>query len=158
MGFIKSGVVLLASLFLIGTANASNGISSNNTKNTESKMKVTELTQEDFVKKVYDFETNPNAWKFEGDKPAIIDFYATWCGPCKVLSPVLEEISKEYEGKIDVYKVDVDKQPGLASVFGIRSVPSLLFIPMKKEPSMVQGAMPKNELKKLVDDILLEAK
>ena len=118
----------------------------------------TELTQEDFVKKVYDFETNPNAWKFEGDKPAVIDFYATWCGPCKMMSPILDEISKEYEGKINVYKVNVDKEADLASVFGIRSIPSLLFVPMKKEPSMVQGAMPKNELKKLVDDILLESK
>ena len=121
-------------------------------------MTVTELTQEDFVKKVYDFETNPNAWKFEGDKPADIDFYATWCGPCKMMSPILDEISKEYEGKINVYKVNVDKEADLASVFGIRSIPSLLFVPMKKEPSMVQGAMPRNELKKLVDDILLESK
>ena len=83
---------------------------------------------------------------------------ATWCGPCKMMSPILDEISKEYEGKINVYKVNVDKEADLASVFGIRSIPSLLFVPMKKEPSMVQGAMPKNELKKLVDDILLESK
>ncbi len=147
MGFIKVGAVLFASL-LVGMANASNGNKNNNNK-TENKMTVTELTQEDFVKKVYDFETNPNAWKFEGDKPAVIDFYATWCGPCKMMSPILDEISKE---------VNVDKEADLASVFGIRSIPSLLFVPMKKEPSMVQGAMPKNELKKLVDDILLESK
>lgn len=158
MRFLKSGVVLFASLFLIGTANASNGNKSNNIKNTENKMTVTELTQEDFVKKVYAFETNPNAWKFEGDKPAIIDFYASWCGPCKVMSPILDEISKEYEGKINVYKVNVDKEADLASVFGIRSIPSLLLIPMKKQPSMVQGAMPKTELTKLVNDVLLETK
>ena len=137
--------------------NSNNTVVVNNNK-TENKMTVTELTQEDFVKKVYDFETNPNAWKFEGDKPAVIDFYATWCGPCKMMSPILDEISKEYEGKINVYKVNVDKEADLASVFGIRSIPSLLFVPMKKEPSMVQGAMPRNELKKLVDDILLESK
>ena len=100
MGFIKVGAVLFASL-LVGMANASNGNKNNNNK-TENKMTVTELTQEDFVKKVYDFETNPNAWKFEGDKPAVIDFYATWCGPCKMMSPILDEISKEYEGKINV--------------------------------------------------------
>ena len=168
MGFIKVGVVLFASL-LVGMANASNGNKNNNNKtenipiddipkNAKNGDTVTELTQEDFVKKVYDFETNPNAWKFEGDKPAVIDFYATWCGPCKMMSPILDEISKEYEGKINVYKVNVDKEADLASVFGIRSIPSLLFVPMKKEPSMVQGAMPKNELKKLVDDILLESK
>ena len=156
MGFIKVGAVLFASL-LVGMANASNGNKNNNNK-TENKMTVTELTQEDFVKKVYDFETNPNAWKFGGDKPAVIDFYATWCGPCKMMSPILDEISKEYEGKINIYKVNVDKEADLASVFGIRSIPSLLFVPMKKEPSMVQGAMQKNELKKLVDDILLESK
>lgn len=156
MGFIKVGAVLFASL-LVGMANASNGNKNNNNK-TENKMTVTELTQEDFVKKVYDFETNPNTWKFEGDKPAVIDFYATWCGPCKMMSPILDEISKEYEGKINIYKVNVDKEADLASVFGIRSIPSLLFVPMKKEPSMVQGAMQKNELKKLVDDILLESK
>ena len=143
MGFIKVGAVLFASL-LVGMANASNGNKNNNNK-TENKMTVTELTQEDFVKKVYDFETNTNAWKFEG-------------GPCKMMSPILDEISKEYEGKINIYKVNVDKEADLASVFGIRSIPSLLFVPMKKEPSMVQGAMQKNELKKLVDDILLESK
>ena len=136
MGFIKVGAVLFASL-LVGMANASNGNKNNNNK-TENKMTVTELTQEDFVKKVYDFETNPNAWK--------------------MMSPILDEISKEYEGKINIYKVNVDKEADLASVFGIRSIPSLLFVPMKKEPSMVQGAMQKNELKKLVDDILLESK
>ena len=119
---------------------------------------VTHLTKADFLAKVYNYEKNPKEWKYEGGKPAIVDFYATWCGHCKMMSPILDEISKEYEGKINVYKVNVDKEADLASVFGIRSIPSLLFVPMKKEPSMVQGAMPKNELKKLVDDILLESK
>ena len=119
---------------------------------------VTHLTKADFLAKVYNYEKNPKEWKYEGDKPAIVDFYATWCGPCKMMSPILDEISKEYEGKINIYKVNVDKEADLASVFGIRSIPSLLFVPMKKEPSMVQGAMQKNELKKLVDDILLESK
>ena len=119
---------------------------------------VTHLTKADFLAKVYNYEKNPKEWKYEGGKPAIVDFYATWCGPCKMMSPILDEISKEYEGKINIYKVNVDKEADLASVFGIRSIPSLLFVPMKKEPSMVQGAMPKNELKKLVDDILLESK
>ena len=119
---------------------------------------VTHLTKADFLARVYNYEKNPKEWKYEGDKPAIVDFYATWCGPCKMMSPILDEISKEYEGKINIYKVNVDKEADLASVFGIRSIPSLLFVPMKKEPSMVQGAMQKNELKKLVDDILLESK
>lgn len=118
-------------------------------------MKATELTRNDFVKKVYDFEASPNVWKFEGDKPAIIDFYATWCGPCKMMAPILDEISEAYEGKINVYKVNVDKEADLAGLFGIRSVPSLLFAPMREAPRMVQGALPKNELGKLVDSILL---
>ena len=157
MGFIKVGAVLFASL-LVGMANASNGNKNNNNK-TENKMTVTELTQEDFVKKVYDFETNPNAWKFEGDKPAVIDFYATWCGPCKMMNERVftQKVVGDYFKKHFI-PLKVDKEADLASVFGIRSIPSLLFVPMKKEPSMVQGAMQKNELKKLVDDILLESK
>lgn len=118
-------------------------------------MNVIELTKADFLKKVYNFEANPNEWKYEGDKPCIIDFFATWCGPCKALSPVLEEISKEYEGQIDVYKIDVDKESDLAGAFGIRSVPTLLLCPLNKEPRIAQGAMAKSQLKKMVDDVLV---
>ena len=156
-------ILFFLALMLITTTACGRGNSNNNpvkeeTMTTEGNGKVIHLTKADFLAKVYNFEKNPKEWKYEGDKPAIVDFYATWCGPCKMMSPILDEISKEYEGKINVYKVNVDKEADLASVFGIRSIPSLLFVPMKKEPSMVQGAMPKNELKKLVDDILLESK
>ena len=125
MGFIKFGAVLFASL-LVGMANASNGNKNNNNK-TENKMTVTELTQEDFVKKVYDFETNPNAWKFEGDKPAVIDFYATWCGPCKMVAPIIEELAAEFEGQVIIGKCDVDENGDMAAEYGIRNIPTVLF-------------------------------
>ncbi len=111
------------------------------------------LTKDTFVSKVFDFEKSQE-WKFEGNVPAIIDFWAEWCGPCKMISPVLEEISKEYEGKLNVYKVNVDQEIDVASAFGIQSIPSLLFIPMNERPRMAAGAMPKAGLVKLVKDVL----
>ncbi len=145
-------------LLVIGTACAGNTNKVNNTdlKEKENKEMAKELTKKDFLEKVYNFEANPEEWKFEGNKPCMIDFYATWCGPCKMLSPIVEELSKEYEGKIDVYKIDVDKEEKLAALFGIRSIPTLLFCPVGKQPTMTQGALPKNELKKMIDDILLK--
>lgn len=118
-------------------------------------MSVIHLTKAEFLKKVYNFEANPNEWKYEGDKPAIIDFYATWCGPCKAISPVLEELAKEYDGKIYIYKIDVDQEKDLASAFGIRSIPTLIFAPMGKDPQVIQGALPKDQLKKAINDVLL---
>ena len=103
-------------------------------------------------------EANPNEWKFEGSRPAIIDFYATWCGPCKAMAPILDSISKDYAGKIDVYKIDVDKESELAGAFGIQSIPTLLMIPAKGEPKILQGAMPKDQLTKIVNEFLLEKK
>jgi thioredoxin len=114
------------------------------------------LTKADFLKKVWNYEANPKEWKYLGDKPAIIDFFATWCGPCKMVSPLLEELSEEYDGKIVIYKVDVDQEEELSGAFGIRSVPSILFIPMKGQPQMTQGAMPKNDLKKVINEVLLK--
>ena len=97
-------------------------------------------------------------YKYEGDKPAIVDFYATWCGPCKALAPVLEELAKEYAGKVYIYKIDVDKEEELAGAFGIRSIPTLLWIPQSGKPTVTQGALPKPELKKMIDDTLLNSK
>lgn len=118
-------------------------------------MKIVELNKADFLKNVYNFEADPNEWKFEGQRPAIVDFFATWCGPCKALHPVLEDISEEYSGLVDVYQIDVDKEEELATAFGIRSVPTLLVIPVNEDPKIVQGALPKDQLKKLIDDFLL---
>ncbi|WP_408636490.1 thioredoxin [Phocaeicola paurosaccharolyticus] len=116
---------------------------------------VKEITKSEFTKKVADLEKNKD-WKFLGNKPTIIDFYATWCGPCKRLSPIMEQLAKEYNGKVQFYKVDVDKERELATMFGIQSIPSILFIPKKGKPIMAQGALPKAELKKTIDSNLLK--
>ncbi|MCD7898550.1 MAG: thioredoxin [Bacteroides sp.] len=118
--------------------------------------KTTHLTKADFLSKVADFESNPNEWKYLGDKPALIDFYATWCGPCKTIAPILEELADEYEGKIYIYKIDTEKEEELSSAFGIRSIPTLLFVPMGENPQMAQGAIPKNKLKEAIENILLK--
>jgi thioredoxin len=118
-------------------------------------MKTIQLTKADFLKKVADYETSPDEWKYLGDKPAIIDFYADWCGPCKMVSPILEELATEYEGKIDIYKVNTEQQQELAAAFGIRSIPSLLFVPMHGAPQMAHGAMPKAGFKEAIDTVLL---
>ena len=116
--------------------------------------KVVHITKADFLKKVYDFEKNPDEWKYLGSQPAIVDFYADWCGPCRQLSPVLDELAKEYSGKLTIYKVNVDKERGLATFFGIRSIPTLLFIPMKGKPQRSLGALSKTELKGIIKDVL----
>ncbi|GAE83742.1 thioredoxin [Bacteroides reticulotermitis] len=144
-------------IVLVGAACTGNGGNKKNSNVTkeETKMNIVELNKADFLKKVYNFEADPNVWKFEGKRPAVVDFFATWCGPCKALHPVLEDISKEYSGLVDVYQIDVDKEEELASAFGIRSVPTLLVIPVDEDPKIVQGALPKDQLKKLIDEFLL---
>ena len=112
------------------------------------------LTKGGFERRVADLNNINNNWTFLGDKPALIDFYAAWCGPCKALSPVLEELSEEYAGKVDIYKVNVDEEQALAEAFGIRSIPTLYFIPMKGQPQRAMGAMPKGQLKELLDKII----
>ena len=107
------------------------------------------------LNKVANYETSPSEWKFLGERPAIIDFYATWCGPCKMLSPVLEELAAEYAGKIDIYKINVEEEEELAGIFGVRSVPTLLFVPMEGAPQMAQGALPKNVLQEAIRNVLL---
>ena len=152
MKLIKS-IMSAFAIVLATTACAGNGgenKKSNEPTKEDNKMEVVSLN------KVYDFKANPNDWKFEGKRPAIVDFYATWCGPCKALHPVLEELSKEYSGKVDIYQIDVDKEQDLAAAFGIRSIPTLLMIPMKEEPRIMQGAMPKDQLKKAIDEFLLK--
>lgn len=123
---------------------------------TENKMKTIHLTKADFLAKVANYEANPNEWKYLGDKPALIDFYADWCGPCKAIAPVLEELAAEYGDQIYIYKIDTEQEQELAALFGIRSIPSLLFVPMEGSPQMAQGAAPKPELKKAIDSILLK--
>jgi len=119
-------------------------------------MGVNHLTKAEFLSKVDNFEANPTEWKYLGDRPCIIDFYASWCGPCKVVAPILEELAKEYEGQIYIYKVDTEAEQELAGAFGIRSIPSILFCPMNGAPQMAQGAMPKDSFKNAIAEVLLK--
>ncbi len=111
------------------------------------------LTVETFKSKVFNYAENKE-WKFEGNKPCLIDFYADWCGPCKTVAPVLEELQKEYGDKLDIYKVNTEEQQELAAVFGVQSIPSLLFVPMDAQPQMAQGALPKETFEKAIADVL----
>ena len=113
------------------------------------------LTKQTFLEKVFNYEKNKE-WKFEGDAPCIIDFYADWCQPCKMVAPILEELSEEYKGKINIYKVDTEVEQELAQAFGIRSIPSLLFCPTDEQPQMAQGALPKDTFKQVINDVLLK--
>ncbi len=111
------------------------------------------LNKESFKEKVFNYEENKD-WKFEGDKPCLIDFYADWCAPCKIVTPILEELSEEYEGKVDIYKIDTEQERELAGMFGIQSIPSLLFVPKEGQPQMAMGALPKDSFKKAFSDVL----
>jgi len=112
------------------------------------------LTKETFLEKIFDFE-NSKEWQFRGDLPAVIDFYADWCGPCKMVAPIIEELSEEYDGKVNFYKIDTEAQQELAAAFGIQSIPSLLFIPVEGQPQMAAGALPKDTFKQVIDNELL---
>ena len=117
-------------------------------------LKMTEhLTKNDFIEKVFNFEKNEE-WKYEGDLPCIIDFYADWCAPCRMVAPILEEISEEYANMINVYKINTEKEQELASVFGIRSIPSILFVPKDGKPQMAAGALPKDNLENAIREVL----
>jgi thioredoxin len=115
------------------------------------------LTKETFLEKVFNFEKNQE-WNFEGNLPCLIDFYADWCQPCKMVAPILEELAVEFKGKINIYKVDTEDQQELSGAFGIRSIPSLLFCPMDGQPQMAQGALPKASLIQAINDVLLQPK
>ena len=111
------------------------------------------INQDQFKDMIFNYEQGPE-FKYKGDKPAIIDFYADWCSPCKMVAPVLEELDKEYEGNLDIYKVNVDENPDVSQAFQIQGIPAMLFVPMEGKPSMATGAAPKVELKKAIADLL----
>lgn len=144
---MKKLIVLLMALSTIYVA----GYSQKKAENTGT---IVHLTNEQFKKMVFDYETNKE-WKYLGNKPAIIDFYASWCGPCRIMAPRLEEIAKEYAGKIIVYKVDTDKEQVLSSNLGIQSLPTLVFIPQSGKPQASMGAIPKESLVKAINEVLL---
>ena len=114
-------------------------------------MNTINLTKGGFLRKVANYMANPDEWKFLGERPALIDFYAPWCGPCKQLSPVLDELAKEYAGRLDIYKVNVEAEPELASLFRVRSVPTLVFAPMQGYPQITAGAPSKGQLRQALD-------
>jgi len=112
-----------------------------------------QLTKDTFLEKVFNYEENSD-WKYEGELPCIIDFYADWCQPCKMVAPVLEELAEEYDGKVNIYKVDTESEQELAGAFGIQSIPSLLFVPMDGKPQMAAGALPKDTLVQAMKEVL----
>ena len=116
---------------------------------------VVHLTTQEFKEKVFNYETEKE-WKYKGELPAIIDFYADWCGPCRMVAPILEEIAKDYEGQLVVYKVDTEREQELASVFGIQSIPTLLFVPMEGQPQAAMGALPRQTFDQAIKDVLLK--
>ncbi len=120
-----------------------------------SKVGTVAITKAEFVKKVANIDANPEEWRYLGDKPALVDFYASWCGPCKMIAPILEELAAEYGDQIVIYKVDTEREPELSAAFGIRSIPTLLFVPLKGQPQMSQGAMSKEQFKAAIDKVLL---
>jgi thioredoxin len=168
---MKKLVFILIAVFTLQTGNS---IQAENRSNNElkkpagtvsksegTKGETVKLTKEKFLKEVWDYEASPKEWKYKGDKPALIDFYADWCGPCKTAGPILEELSVEYSGKIIIYKVDTQVERELSSVFGISGIPAFLYIPMTGKPSMTSGiARSKEDTKKMfkerIDKLLLD--
>ena len=154
--------IIFASLLLATTLSACAGTTKenkteiNNSSKEVKKMGPIHLTKAEFISKVANYEANPSEWKYLGDKPCIIDFYASWCGPCKTIAPILEDLAKEYDGQIYVYKVNTEEEQELAGAFGIRSIPTLLFCPMDGAPQMAQGAMPKESFKQAITEVLLK--
>lgn len=114
---------------------------------------MTEITAQTFKELVFNYEEEKE-WKYLGDKPCLIDFYADWCQPCKMMNPILEEVEKNYEGKINIYKVNTENQSELSQVFGIRSIPSLLFIPLDESPQMATGVVPLENMEKIIEEVL----
>lgn len=119
-------------------------------------MSTIQLTKEEFLKNVANYEESPQEWKYLGDKPCIIDFYADWCGPCKTVSPILEELAADFKEEIYVYKVDTEKEQELSAAFGIRSIPTFVFCPMDDQPQKAAGALPKEAFKQAINEVLLK--
>jgi len=153
-----AGIILTFVFTACAGKNRENKTTENNQSKEVKKMGTIHLTKAEFLTKVSNYEANPSGWKYLGDKPCIIDFYASWCGPCKTIAPILEDLAKEYEGQIYIYKIDTEAEQELAASFGIRSIPSILFCPMGEAPQMAQGALPKVAFVKAIREVLLKNK
>lgn len=132
-----------------------NGANSTESPVAESDSEIEFLTYDTFLEKVWDFEKNPQEWVYEGDIPCVIDFYADWCKPCKMVAPIMDDLSVDYKGQVKIYKINVDKEKRLASVFQVRSIPAVLFTPMTGRPIMQAGALPKDQYIKIIEENLL---
>ena len=151
-----AGILLALSFSAYAGNNKENKSKEKNQSKEVKKMGTIHLTKAEFLSKVANIEANPEEWKYLGDKPCIIDFYAAWCGPCKTIAPILEDLANEYDGQIYIYKVDTEAEQELAAAFGIRSIPTILFCPMGEAPQMAQGALPKDTFRKAITEILLK--
>ena len=147
-------------LFSVNCTSAPSENNNANNKTTESLEEATgeviTINKEDFLNKIYNYEKNKEEWVYEGSLPCIVDFYADWCPPCKIVDPILKELAEEYKGKIIIYKINTDNERELASLFGIRSIPTYLFIPEKGNPQSAVGALPRESFVKVIDDFLLK--
>ncbi len=138
-------------LLVVGLTTLTSSVLGQDKKGTEPE----QLTVATFKEKVYNYDKNPDNWVFEGKVPCVVDFYADWCRPCKMVAPIMEELASEYKGKINIYKVNTDQQRELSKMFGIRSIPAVLFVPMSGKPQMSTGALPKESFKQVIDEFLL---
>lgn len=144
---MKKTVLLITAFLLI-----SFGLNAQN-KTNDSKVKM--LTYKEFLKKVWDFEKSPDTYMFKGKVPAVVDFYADWCGPCRKVGPIMEQLAKDYDGRLTVYKVNVDEQKDLAMAFQVRSIPMVLFLPLTGKPMVQTGAMSEEQYRNVIDNRLL---
>jgi thioredoxin len=143
-------------LFLLVVIFATGYVSAQTAEKSDTAVNVVVLNKAAFLEKVWNYEKNPDQWVYEGSLPCIIDFYADWCGPCRKVSPILKELAKEYQGKMIVYKIDIDRERELATVFQVKSIPAYLFIPAKGEPQTSVGALPRDYFVKAINDFLLK--
>lgn len=150
--FLVSIVLLLVSCSLSAQSDK------NKTESAAARGEVIALTKADFLTKVYNYEKNPQEWVYEGSRPCIVDFYADWCGPCKRVAPVLKELAKEYKNDIIIYKINVDSEEELANAFGVQSIPTLLFIPMKGKPQVARGVLSKEDFVRQINGFMLGKK
>ena len=127
-----------------------------NAQEKKAESKVQHLTYKEFLKKVWDFEKDPSTWKYKGKLPAVVDFYADWCGPCRRVAPIMEKLAEEYDGKLLVYKVNTDQERDLAAAFNVKSIPMVLFIPMEGQPMMQVGALPEEGYKQVIEEQLIK--
>ncbi len=153
---IALAIVLVFGVSLIACTQTNEKEATNSVSvNSDQTGKVIQMDKAMFLDKVFNYQANPDKWIYKGDKPAIIDFYADWCGPCKKVAPIMSELATQYKDDIVIYKINTDKEKELAQVFQIRSIPSILYIPKEGQPTMTMGALPKAEFEKMIKELLL---